>query len=94
MLDGIIFRLRSGCQWNRLPKEFGDDSTVHRTFQRWVERGVFVGLQQLWNCDDLAGPPRGEPDPLWDRRNAFNVICRLELGVAHVGPPTKRAVTS
>ena len=27
-------RLRSGCQWNRLPKELGDDSTIHRTFQR------------------------------------------------------------
>ena len=23
MLDGIIFRMRSGCQWNRLPKELG-----------------------------------------------------------------------
>ena len=23
MLNGIIFRLRSGCQWNRLPKELG-----------------------------------------------------------------------
>ena len=23
MLDGIIFRMRSGCQWNRLPRELG-----------------------------------------------------------------------
>ena len=23
MLNGIIFRLRSGCQWNHLPKELG-----------------------------------------------------------------------
>jgi len=29
-LNGIIFRMRTGCQWNQLPKEFGDDSTVHR----------------------------------------------------------------
>ena len=28
MLDGIIFRMRSGCQWNRLPEELGDDSTI------------------------------------------------------------------
>ena len=40
MLNGIIFRLRSGCQWNRLPKELGDDSTIHRTFQRWVGDGA------------------------------------------------------
>ena len=34
MLEGVIFRMRSSCQWNRLPKELGDDSTIHRTFQR------------------------------------------------------------
>ena len=44
MLDGIIFRMRSGCQWNRLPRELGDDSTIHRTFQRWVELGVLEGI--------------------------------------------------
>lgn len=42
MLNGIIFRLRSGCQWNHLPKELGSDSTIHRTLQRWVSLGVFV----------------------------------------------------
>ena len=31
-LEAIIFRMRSGCQWNRLPEEFPDDSSVHRTF--------------------------------------------------------------
>jgi transposase len=29
LFNGIIHRLRSGCQWNRLPKQFGDDSTLH-----------------------------------------------------------------
>lgn len=33
-LNAIIFRLRSGCQWNQLPDKFPDDSSVHRTFQR------------------------------------------------------------
>jgi putative transposase len=39
-LDAVIFRMRSGCQWNRLPKEYPDDSSVHRTFQRWVQLGI------------------------------------------------------
>jgi putative transposase len=56
-LDAILFRLRSGCQWNQLPKEFPDDSSVHRTFQRWVERGV---LDRIWAdlvaaCEELGG---------------------------------------
>jgi transposase len=57
VLDAVIFRLRTGCQWNRLPKEYPDDSTVHRHFQRWVERGV---IDELWAvvqgaCEDLGG---------------------------------------
>ena len=56
-LDAIIFRLRSGCQWNRLPKEFPDDSSVHRTFQRRVKLGVFdrVWAALLEACEDLGG---------------------------------------
>jgi putative transposase len=45
--DGIIFILRSGCRWNRLPREFGNDSSVHRTYQRRVRRGLF---RRLWSA--------------------------------------------
>ncbi len=56
-LDAVVFRLRAGCQWNRLPAEFPDDSSVHRTFQRWVEKGI---LDRVWatlveECDELGG---------------------------------------
>lgn len=57
-LDAIIFRTRSGCQWNHLPQqEFPDDSLVHRTFQRWVEAGI---LDLIWEklveeCEELGG---------------------------------------
>ena len=49
--------MRSGCQWNALPEEYGDDSSVHRTLQRWVKRGV---LSKLWallvrECEELGG---------------------------------------
>lgn len=56
-LDGIIYRLRSGCQWNQLPREFGDDSSVHRTQQRWIERGVFDRIWELLvcACEELGG---------------------------------------
>ena len=47
MLDGIIFQMRSGCQWNRLPRELGDDSTIHRTFRRWVELGVLESIRAV-----------------------------------------------
>lgn len=56
VVNGVIFRLRSGCQWNRLPERFGDDATVHRWFQRFVRDGV---LEDLWSvllgeCEELG----------------------------------------
>jgi transposase len=42
--DGIFYVLRTGCQWKALPRQFGSPSTVHRYFQEWVERGVFLRL--------------------------------------------------
>ena len=56
-LDGVIYRMRSGVQWNQLPRQFGDDASVHRTFQRWVARDV---IGRLWAlllgaCDELRG---------------------------------------
>ena len=56
-LDGIIFVLRSGCQWNALPKEFGDDASVHRTYQRWVGLDLFrrIWAQVVRACEQLGG---------------------------------------
>ncbi len=57
MFNGIIFRLRSGCQWNRLPRSWGTTSTIHRTFQRWEQAGL---SRRIWEriqsrCAELDG---------------------------------------
>ncbi len=33
ILAGILYRLRTGCQWKALPPQFGSGSTCHRRFQ-------------------------------------------------------------
>ncbi|MGQ9913073.1 MAG: transposase [Thermogutta sp.] len=43
-LNGDIFRMRTGCQWNKLPKQFGDASTAHPAFQRWCRDGVMAKI--------------------------------------------------
>ena len=45
--DGIFYVLRTGCQWNAVPREFGSGSTLHRRFQHWQKRGVF---RKLWKA--------------------------------------------
>jgi putative transposase len=42
--DAIIYVMRTGCQWNQLPAEYPDDSSVHRTMQRWIEHDVFLHI--------------------------------------------------
>src|SRR3954451_3692939 len=56
-LNGIIFRLRSGCQWSELPAKYGPKSTVRDWLQRWAAGGV---LERIWaalvaECQELGG---------------------------------------
>jgi transposase len=55
-LNGVIYVMRTGSQWNHLPEQFGDDSSVHRTMQRWIAKGVFERIWALLieNCDELG----------------------------------------
>jgi transposase len=57
-LNGILFVLRTGCQWNALNATgICSSSTAHRRFQQWVRAGVFAKLWQqgLTDYDELKG---------------------------------------
>lgn len=73
-LDGIIYILRTGGQWNVLPKEFGDDSSVHRTLQRWVKNNIFnrILAALIGRCDDL-----GQIDWRWQSADGAMVKARF-----------------
>lgn len=84
-LDAIIFRLRTGCQWNKLPREFPDDSAVHRTFQRWVQVGVW---ERIWatvqqRCAELGGVD-------WEWQAADGALRKARMGGTKLAatPPT------
>jgi len=85
ILNGIIFRLRSGCQWNRLPSCFGDDSTIHRTFQKWVELGVLARVWEMLvaECTELNAVN-------WEWQAADTAFAKARLGGMPSGeiPPT------
>ena len=57
VLDGILYVLRTGCQWKAVPQEFGSPSTLHQYFQEWTKKGVFFRLwkEALWEYDALEG---------------------------------------
>lgn len=58
VFEGIVYVLRTGCQWKALPKEkFGSPSAIHRYFQDWEQAGVFLEMWRagLAEYDELEG---------------------------------------
>ena len=43
VLEGILWVLHSGARWKDMPRDgrYPAYQTVHRTFQKWVELGIF-----------------------------------------------------
>lgn len=86
VLDAIIYRMRSGVQWNRLPREFGADSTVHGWFQRFAADGVLIEIwaELVRECDELDAV-------LWEWQAADGVMGKSRFGGSARGPnPTDR----
>lgn len=57
-MDGVLFVLRTGCQWNALNATgICSSSVAHRRFQAWVAAGVFLRLwaAALTEYDALRG---------------------------------------
>lgn len=88
LISGILYVLRTGCQWNALPKAtYGSGKTAHRYFQRWVRAGVFL---RMWAAgltvyDDLKGIA-------WKWQAADGTMTKAPLGGEKTGPnPTDRA---
>jgi transposase len=44
-MNAIFYILRTGCQWNALPRSLGASSTVHDRFQEWRKAGLF---ERMW----------------------------------------------
>ena len=87
VFEGIVYVLRTGCQWKALPSErFGSASAIHRRFLEWEQAGFF---EALWNAglaeyDDLAGIA-------WRWQSIDGAMMKAPLAQATVGPnPTDR----
>jgi transposase len=91
VLDGILFVLRTGCQWKALPSEYGSGSTCHRRFQEWVRRGVFrrLWVKLLERYDDLRGIG-------WEWQSLDSLSVKAPLGgkprvlIRRIGPSLAR----
>jgi putative transposase len=88
-MAGILYVLRTGCQWDALPKAtYGSGKTAHKYFQLWVRAGVFKRMWQagLTEYDALKGIA-------WKWQAADGIMTKAPLpGTEKTGPnPTDRA---
>ncbi len=82
----IVYVLRTGLQWNALPRELGASSTVHDRFQEWEQAGLFRVLWQagLQSYDELVGIQ-------WEWQAVDGAMTKAPFGYAATGPnPTDR----
>ena len=86
VLNGILFRLRTGCQWNQLPTQFGDASPGPRHFQPGCQQGLFARIWAMLieACDELGGVD-------WPWQAADPMLGKARMGGDLVGrDPTDR----
>lgn len=85
--EGILYALRTGCQWKALPKErFGSPSSVHAYFQKWQREGFFLALWTagLAEYDEMEGIA-------WEWQSIDSAMVKAPLARESVGPnPTDR----
>lgn len=74
-LDGMIYQLRTGCQWEAVPAAFGDGGSIHRTMQRWIAKGV---LEEIWSV--LIGACSGLDDVDWTWQSADCFLGKARKG--------------
>src|SRR5262245_30193062 len=88
IFDGILYVLRTGCQWSAIPRAaHAPKSTVWGRFQQWVEAGVF---QQAWLLVLVYYDLGLGIDWKWQAMDG--VITKAPLGGEATGPsPVDRA---
>lgn len=87
VFEGIVYVLRTGCQWKALPGErFGSASAIHKRFLEWEQAGFFEALWKagLAEYDDMQGIA-------WRWQSIDGALMKAPLAQEAVGPnPTDR----
>lgn len=50
-LEGILYRMRTGCPWRDLPVEFGHWNSVFRRFNLWSRKGIMAQIFKALSFD-------------------------------------------
>jgi transposase len=51
ILNGLFYFLKTGCQWDMIPKCYGSKTTIHEHFQKWTRAGIFHKIFEMVTKD-------------------------------------------
>lgn len=62
VLNAIFYRVKTGCQWRMLPKDFPDWNHVWYYYRKWRNDGTWERINALIRCDVRVHAGR-DPEP-------------------------------
>jgi len=58
VLNGILYLLKTGCQWRMVPREFGKWNPLYAYFKAWRQAGVGAKLMEAFGQRERRRPGR------------------------------------
>ena len=97
IVNGILWRLRTGAPWRDVPEKYGKWITVYQRFRRWSQAGVWEAVASTAGPGDGGQlPPQHRlddgPRPCLGRRRKRGLANRL-LAARGAGSPVKFIVS-
>ena len=86
ILNGILWRLKTGSPWRDVPERYGKWDTVYSRFRRWQRSGVWARVLAALQAD---GDAAGDLD--WDLHFVDGTVIRAHqhaAGARKKGAPT------
>ena len=91
VVEGILWRLRTGAPWRDLPERYGPRQTAYSRFRRWQRAGVW---DRALAALQAAGDARGELDWALHFGDGTTVRAHPHAAGAKKGAPTGRSAAA
>jgi transposase len=62
VINGILWRLRTGAPWRNVPGRYGDWNKIYRRFRRWCESGVWGTVATALGIAGANGDGKAAPE--------------------------------
>jgi putative transposase len=77
VINGILYLLKSGCQWRLLPREFGKWNTIYGYFKRGRRAGVWANLMEALQQLERRRVGR-QPEPSADSGESQSIKSAIQ----------------